>query len=73
MVVISSASAEPDSISEKDLKLDHERGLPPLYEDFHSSLSDNKFSGSAVMPSLPLAINWLRDCVRESPSIRLQV
>ncbi|XP_023527435.1 folylpolyglutamate synthase isoform X1 [Cucurbita pepo subsp. pepo] len=64
---------EPDSISEKDLKLDHERGLPPLYEDFHSSLSDNKFSGSAVMPSLPLAINWLRDCVRESPSIRLQV
>ncbi|KAG7017676.1 Folylpolyglutamate synthase, partial [Cucurbita argyrosperma subsp. argyrosperma] len=64
---------EPDSISEKDLKLDHEGGLPPLYEDFHSSLSDNKFSGSAVMPSLPLAINWLRDCVRESPSIRLQV
>lgn len=62
-----------DTILEKDLKLDCERGLPALYEDSIPSLSDNNLSGSAVMPSLPLAIKWLRDCVRESPSIRLQV
>ena len=63
----------PDAILEKDLKLDSERGLPALYEDSLSSLSENNLSSSAVMPSLPLAIKWLRDCVRESPSIRLQV
>ncbi|KGN59511.1 folylpolyglutamate synthase [Cucumis sativus] len=62
-----------DAILEKDLKLDSERGLPALYEDSLSSLSENNLSSSAVMPSLPLAIKWLRDCVRESPSIRLQV
>ncbi|KAL9232610.1 hypothetical protein vseg_007701 [Gypsophila vaccaria] len=28
---------------------------------------------SAVLPSLPLTIKWLRDCVRENPSLRLQV
>ncbi|XP_038904563.1 folylpolyglutamate synthase isoform X1 [Benincasa hispida] len=62
-----------DAIFEKDLKLDSERGLPALYEESLSSLLDNNLSGSAVMPSLPLAIKLLRDCVRESPSIRLQV
>lgn len=64
---------EPDAIFDKDLKLDSERVLPHLYEDSHSGLSDNNFSGSAVMPSLPLAIKWLRDCARESPPVRLQV
>ncbi|XP_022158588.1 folylpolyglutamate synthase [Momordica charantia] len=64
---------EPDAVSDKDLKLDSERMLSHLYEDSHSSLSDNNFGDSAVMPSLPLAIKWLRDCVRESPSVRLQV
>ncbi|KAL0555010.1 hypothetical protein IC582_008941 [Cucumis melo] len=62
-----------DAILEKDLKLDSERGLPALYEDSLSSLSENNLSSSAAVPSLPLAIKWLRDCVRESPSIRLQV
>ncbi|CAN6921673.1 unnamed protein product [Brassica oleracea] len=28
---------------------------------------------SAVMPSLPLTINWLRDCVRRNPSLKLEV
>ncbi|XP_026663306.2 folylpolyglutamate synthase isoform X2 [Phoenix dactylifera] len=31
------------------------------------------FAPSAVIPSLPLAIKWLRDCAKENPSLRLQV
>ncbi|KAL1193948.1 Folylpolyglutamate synthase [Cardamine amara subsp. amara] len=30
-------------------------------------------NSSAVMPSLPLTINWLRDCVRRNPSLKLEV
>ena len=30
-------------------------------------------TSSAVMPSLPLTINWLRDCVRRNPSLKLEV
>ena len=50
--------------------------LPPpefLYDDAsHCSPADQHFSCSAVMPSLPLTIKWLRDCVKENPSLRVQ-
>ncbi|KAG0487902.1 hypothetical protein HPP92_006713 [Vanilla planifolia] len=35
--------------------------------------ANQKFTCSAVIPSLPMAIKSLRDCVKESPSLRLQV
>ncbi|XP_021282085.1 folylpolyglutamate synthase isoform X2 [Herrania umbratica] len=51
--------------------------LPPLeflYEDaFHCSTADQRLACSAVMPSLPQTIKWLRDCVKEKPSVRVQV
>lgn len=51
--------------------------LPPhefLYEDVSNcNPADRNFACSAVMPSLPLTIKWLRDCVKENPSLRLQV
>ncbi|XVF56229.1 hypothetical protein PTKIN_Ptkin06aG0102000 [Pterospermum kingtungense] len=51
--------------------------LPPLeflYEDSsHCEPADQHLACSAVMPSLPLTIKWLRDCVKENPSLRVQV
>ncbi|XP_020585782.1 folylpolyglutamate synthase-like isoform X2 [Phalaenopsis equestris] len=35
--------------------------------------AENKFPNSAVIPSLPLTVKLLRDCVRENPTLRLQV
>ncbi|KAI4348646.1 hypothetical protein L6164_009345 [Bauhinia variegata] len=64
-------------LHEKDLKMDGKEILPPhefLCENASNcGRSDNYFSCSGVMPSLPLAIKWLRDCVKEHPSTRLQV
>ncbi|KAH9648955.1 Folylpolyglutamate synthase [Citrus sinensis] len=51
--------------------------LPPckfLYEDAPlCSPAEECFACSAVIPSLPLTIKWLRDSVQENPSIRVQV
>ncbi|XP_024025430.1 folylpolyglutamate synthase isoform X2 [Morus notabilis] len=67
---------EVDVVSDKGSRIDIARNLPRefLYEDASNcSPTDNQFACSAVMPSLPLTINWLRDCVKENPSLRLQV
>lgn len=37
------------------------------------SPEDGYFRRSAVIPSLPLSIKWLRDCARENPSLKIQV
>lgn len=37
------------------------------------SPEDGFFRRSAVIPSLPLSIKWLRDCARENPSLKIQV
>ncbi|KAK7339851.1 hypothetical protein VNO77_20537 [Canavalia gladiata] len=62
---------------EKDFKIDRKEILPPhefLYNDaINGSHSHNYLACSAVIPSLPLTIKWLRDCVKEHPSTRLQV
>lgn len=62
---------------EKNSKMDSPETLPPpefLYEDAsHCRPSDNDMACSAVIPSLPLTIRWLRDCVKQNPSLRLQV
>ncbi|RZB86641.1 Folylpolyglutamate synthase isoform B [Glycine soja] len=62
---------------EKDFKIDSKEILPPhefLYDDASTGChSHNYLAYSAVIPSLPLTIKWLRDCVREHPSTRLQV
>ncbi|XP_026425612.1 folylpolyglutamate synthase-like [Papaver somniferum] len=34
---------------------------------------EKQFTSSCVMTSLPSTIKWLRDCVRENPSLRVQV
>ncbi|RDX61198.1 Folylpolyglutamate synthase, partial [Mucuna pruriens] len=62
---------------EMDFKIDSKEILPPhdfLYNNASSGChSRNYLASSAVIPSLPLTIKWLRDCVKEHPSTRLQV
>jgi hypothetical protein len=62
---------------EKSTKMDGAETSPHhefLYEDASNcSPSNGYLACSAVIPSLPLTIKWLRDCVRENPSLRLQV
>uniref|UniRef100_A0A0R0L3L3 tetrahydrofolate synthase n=1 Tax=Glycine max TaxID=3847 RepID=A0A0R0L3L3_SOYBN len=71
------ASSEMTTLLEKDFKIDNKEILPPhefLYDDASSGChSHNYLARSAVIPSLPLTIKWLRDCVRDHPSTRLQV
>ncbi|CAK8571120.1 unnamed protein product [Lathyrus sativus] len=68
---------EMTTLLEKDFKAESKLMLPPnefLYDNaLKGSPSLNYFPSSAVIPSLPLTIKWLRDCVREHPSTRLQV
>ncbi|KAK9671127.1 hypothetical protein RND81_12G008500 [Saponaria officinalis] len=48
----------------------------PLLLEFlngENSIPGRYSPSSAVLPSLPLTIKWLRDCARENPSLRLQV
>ncbi|KAH1262459.1 Folylpolyglutamate synthase [Glycine max] len=67
---------EMTTLLEKDFKIDNKEILPPhefLYDDASSGChSHNYLARSAVIPSLPLTIKWLRDCVRDHPSTRLQ-
>ncbi|CAN6444175.1 unnamed protein product [Victoria cruziana] len=35
--------------------------------------SESKATASAVIPTLPLTIRWLRECVKQNPSLRIQV
>ncbi|KAF5473234.1 hypothetical protein F2P56_009860 [Juglans regia] len=62
---------------DKGARMDNAAIVPPhefLYEDAsHCSPVDNYFACSAVMPSLPLTIKWLRDCVKQNPSLKVQV
>ncbi|KAI9160031.1 hypothetical protein LWI28_004430 [Acer negundo] len=66
-----------DPVLDKSFQMDGVETLPPrelLYEDASPCSPANKcVACSAVMPSLPLTIKWLRDCVKENPSLRLQV
>ncbi|KAI4300840.1 hypothetical protein L6164_034170 [Bauhinia variegata] len=69
---------EMTPLLEKDLKMDDKEILPPheflLDENASNCGRSNKYSScSAVMPSLPLTIRWLRDSVKKHPSISLQV
>ncbi|CAN6719109.1 unnamed protein product [Malus baccata var. baccata] len=67
---------EVDIVMDAELEIDAAKVLPYefLYEDAsHCSPVDSRFSCSAVIPSLPLAISWLRDCVKRNPSVRIQV
>lgn len=67
-----------DAALDHTLKLDGIPALPP--HDFLSGdaprcggPAGTPVTSSAVMPSLPLTINWLRDCVRGNPSLKLEV
>ncbi|KAK7392963.1 hypothetical protein VNO78_21413 [Psophocarpus tetragonolobus] len=68
---------EMPPLVEKDFKIDSKEILPPhdfLYDNASSGChSRNNLAQSAVIPSLPLTIKWLRDCVKEHPSTRLEV
>ncbi|KAL0339719.1 UNVERIFIED_CONTAM: Folylpolyglutamate synthase [Sesamum radiatum] len=45
-----------------------------IHEDMSNCKpSDGHFACSAVVSSLPMTINWLRDYVKENPSFRIQV
>lgn len=69
--------AEVGTLNDRGARMDKATILPPhefLYEDAsHCSPAENYFACSAVMPSLPLTIKWLRDCVKENPSLKVQV
>ncbi|KAL2923443.1 Folylpolyglutamate synthase [Bienertia sinuspersici] len=68
-----------NTINEKDFDLD-ENGLMNSIKNESNDVSpplkflhgDSPLSSAAV-PSLSLAIKWLRECAKENPSIRLQV
>ncbi|KAJ4706305.1 Folylpolyglutamate synthase [Melia azedarach] len=66
-----------DSVHDKNSEMDSARTLPPrtfLYEAASHYCPGKDYSAySAIMPSLPLTIKWLRDCVKENPSVRVQV
>ncbi|KAI4325627.1 hypothetical protein MLD38_031009 [Melastoma candidum] len=66
-----------DTFPKKSSGVECMNGLPPydiIYKDIsHCNPAGGQFTCSAVIPSLPLTIKWLRDCVRENPSLRLQV
>lgn len=66
-----------DDFQNKFPSIDNHENLPPpsfLYDKATSSSPADKTSTtSAVMPSLPLTIRWLRDCVRNNPSVKVQV
>ncbi|KAI3507456.1 hypothetical protein L1887_22442 [Cichorium endivia] len=61
----------------KSVKMEAAENLPPaqfLYDDISQcNPANGNFSCSAVFPSLPLAVSWLRKSARENPSLRLQV
>ncbi|KAL0359584.1 UNVERIFIED_CONTAM: Folylpolyglutamate synthase [Sesamum angustifolium] len=45
-----------------------------IHEDMSNCKpSDGHFACSAVVSSLPMTINWLRDYVKENPSFRIQI
>ncbi|KAG6638472.1 hypothetical protein I3843_10G035800 [Carya illinoinensis] len=68
---------EVGTFHDKGARMDNTAIVPPhefLYLDAsHCSPVDNYFACSAVMPSLPLTIKWLRDCVKQNPSLKVQV
>ncbi|XP_050383213.1 folylpolyglutamate synthase isoform X2 [Argentina anserina] len=67
---------EVDYVIDKESMMDAAAVLPHefLYEDASNcGPVGNHFACSAVIPSLPLAITWLRDCVKANPSVRIQV
>lgn len=58
------------------IKNENSAALPTLEflrGDYHRDFPGDSHHSSAVIPSLSLAIKWLRDSARENPSIRLQV
>ncbi|ONH95066.1 hypothetical protein PRUPE_7G049800 [Prunus persica] len=74
--MIHGKDTEVDTVIDTEPKMDAAKFLPYefLYEDAsHCSPVENHFACSAVIPSLPLAIDWLRDCVKRNPSVRIQV
>ncbi|XAR69898.1 Tetrahydrofolate synthase [Bertholletia excelsa] len=66
-----------DVVLDKGSNIENVQSLPPcefLHEDVsHCNPRDRYFTCSTVFSSLPLTINWLRDCARENPSLRIQV
>ncbi|KAJ4845286.1 hypothetical protein Tsubulata_015096 [Turnera subulata] len=71
--IIHASDAASDKLSSAEIA----ETLPPhefLYEDAsRCSPANGYFACSAVIPSLPLTIKWLRGCVRQNPSLRIQV
>nr|DAD29519.1 TPA_asm: hypothetical protein HUJ06_030987 [Nelumbo nucifera] len=67
-----------DSGLGENSKIDNPEALPLdgfLSGDYSKKCNpaDKQFTFSTVIPSLPLTIKWLRDSVKENPSIRIQV
>ncbi|XP_012085952.1 folylpolyglutamate synthase isoform X2 [Jatropha curcas] len=68
---------EPNVELDTSSKFEGAENLPPhefLYKDAsHCKPADGNLTCSTVISSLPSTIKWLRDCVRENPTLRLQV
>ncbi|KAL2553119.1 Folylpolyglutamate synthase [Forsythia ovata] len=63
-------------VSNKSLQMNIAKSFPSrkfIHEDISNcSPTDGHFACSVVVSSLPLTINWLRDSVKENPSLRIQ-
>nr|GME20791.1 folylpolyglutamate synthase isoform X1 [Ipomoea batatas] len=63
-------------VLDQNLNTNTSGNVPPckfLYKDASSCSQGDEYFGSSVFPSLPLTINWLRNCAKENPSSRIQV
>ncbi|CAA7405886.1 unnamed protein product [Spirodela intermedia] len=67
-----------DGILVNESNPEHSTKLP-AYQFLHGDSSKINPTGkqlhgnAVVMPSLPIALDWLRDCAKENPNVRLQV
>ncbi|KAL4204291.1 hypothetical protein AMTRI_Chr01g109040 [Amborella trichopoda] len=68
-----------DANFEENPKLSDPELLPPSYDfigedhPLNCNLRSSNLTSSAVIPSLPVALEWLRKCVKGDPNLRLQV
>lgn len=62
-----------DSYQMKNVEIFPSQGIDHEDISLKSTLSSKQFEYSAVMTSLPATLKWLRECISDNPSLRLQV
>lgn len=62
-----------ESYQMKNIEILPSQGIDHEEISVKSTSSSKQFEYSAVMTSLPATLKWLRDCISDNPSLRLQV